>query len=166
MLQHVRHEHSQVLRLIRFLLHCQDKRLTPSSCLTNYLKLLAEGTSTAATMAEPQSHGQDRSETEIAAEGSRPQEQQSAPAPSSRPPIATSGQASTSEPGTRREVDVTAIGQFGVDVGGGESVLVPNPFGRAPTREEIYRALVDTGYPERADELADMAYADVTGTSA
>lgn len=51
-----------------------------------------------------------------------------------------------------------------MDVGNGESVPVPNTDSRAPTREEIYRALVAAGQCEgRAGELADRAYANVMG---
>jgi ribosomal protein L15E len=44
-------------------------------------------------------------------------------------------------------------------------VAVPNESGREPTREEIYQALVAAGHQQRADELADRAYGNVTGTS-
>jgi hypothetical protein len=56
-------------------------------------------------------------------------------------------------------------GTLNVDVGNGQYVAVPNESGREPTREEIYQALVAAGHQQRADELADRAYGNVTGTS-
>ena len=66
----------------------------------------------------------------------------------------------------RREISVwqTTGAHLEVDVGGGQYVPIPNPDGREPTREEIYQALVAAGHQERADELADKAYGDVSGT--
>ena len=56
-------------------------------------------------------------------------------------------------------------GRLEVNVGNRQYVAVPNPSGREPTREEIYDALVAAGHQERASELADKAYGDVTGTN-
>ena len=61
-------------------------------------------------------------------------------------------------------VDVSTIGVFHVAVGEEQSIPVPNPFGRPPTRVEIFQALIAAGHLERADELADKAYAQVFGT--
>jgi hypothetical protein len=52
-----------------------------------------------------------------------------------------------------------------VDVGNGQYVAVPNREGREPTREEIYQALVAAGHQQHADEIADRAYGNVSGTS-
>ncbi|CAO2650500.1 Nn.00g017920.m01.CDS01 [Neocucurbitaria sp. VM-36] len=112
-----------------------------------------------------ESQSQSTNKGQAATSNSQPQ-QQSAPAAESQSQSATEGQAATSEPHAQREsVSVWAIGgQLEVDVGDGERVPVPNTAGRPPTREEIYQALVAAGHQERADELADRAYGNVSGT--
>ena len=66
----------------------------------------------------------------------------------------------------RQSVSIlTTGGQLNVDVGDGQYVSVPNTSARAPTRQEIYQALVAAGHQERADEHADRAYENVTGTN-
>lgn len=112
-------------------------------------------------MAESQSQRAEGSQT--ATSESQPQQQSGQTANSQHQP-ANERQAATTEPGPRRRsVDVSTIGQFVVAVGPGEEVPVPNPYGRMPTRKEIYDALVAAGHQDRADELADKAYRDVTG---
>lgn len=65
----------------------------------------------------------------------------------------------------QRSIDVwTAGARLELDVGNGQYVLVPNLQGKEPTREGIYRALVAAGHHDRANELADRAYGDVSGT--
>jgi hypothetical protein len=92
-------------------------------------------------------------------------QQQSAPTAESQSQSTTERQAATSEPPAPRCVSVWATGgHLNVDVGNGEYVPVPNTSGRAPTREEIYQALVAAGHQERADEHADRAYGNVSGT--
>jgi hypothetical protein len=89
-----------------------------------------------------------------------------APTAESQSQSTTGRQAPTSEPEDPECVSVWATGgQLNVDVGNGESVSVPNTSGREPTREEIYQALVAAGHQERADEHADRAYGNVSGTS-
>ncbi|KAF1829592.1 hypothetical protein BDW02DRAFT_573809 [Decorospora gaudefroyi] len=74
-------------------------------------------------------------------------------------------QAATSEPPAPQCVSLWATGgHLNVDVGNGEYVRVPNTHGREPTREEIYHALVAAGHHERADEHANRAYGNVSGT--
>lgn len=51
-----------------------------------------------------------------------------------------------------------------VEVGHEQYVTVPNHAGRPPTRREIYQALVSAGHEDRANELADKAFGNVTGT--
>ena len=115
-------------------------------------------------MAEPQSQNTDKRQ---AADSQSQSQQQPAPMAESQDQSATERQAATTEPSAQREcVSVWAIGGYlNVDVGEGKSVPVPNTFGREPTREEIYQALVAAGHYERADELADRAYGDVSGTT-
>jgi hypothetical protein len=114
-------------------------------------------------MAESQSLG--TNEGQAATSDAQPQ-RQSAPTAESQSQSTTERQTATSESHAQREsVSVWAIGgHLNVDVGDGEYVPVPNTSGRPPTRQEIYQALVAAGHQERADELADRAYGNVSGT--
>jgi hypothetical protein len=107
------------------------------------------------------SQSQSSNEGQAGTSDSQPQQQSAPPDESST----TERQAATSEPHARQDVSVWAIGgKLQVDVGGGGSVPVPNTSARPPTRKEIYEALVAAGHQERADELADRAYGNVSGT--
>lgn len=96
---------------------------------------------------------QRQSTTQGQAITSDPEPQQAALTTESQSQNTPEEQNITSEsPATRTDVSVWAIGGTpGVDVGNGESVKVPNTAGRAPTREEIFQALVATGHQERAE---------------
>lgn len=111
------------------------------------------------------SHNQSANERQAANLDSQPS-QQSAPAAKPQSQSNIERQARNSEPDAQRKsVSVWAIyGQLEVDVGNGEQVSVPNTSGQPPTRKEIYQALVAAGHQERADELADRAYGNVSGT--
>jgi hypothetical protein len=113
-------------------------------------------------MAESQSQRTTKRQT--ATLDSQPQ-QQSARMAESQSQSTTERQAATSEPPAPQCVSLWATGgHLNVDVGNGEYVPVPNTSGREPTREEIYQALVAAGHQERADEHADRAYGNVSGT--
>ncbi|KAK5694944.1 hypothetical protein LTR17_024762 [Elasticomyces elasticus] len=112
-------------------------------------------------------HSQGQSRQAATSDAQPQHQQQTARIDQSQSQGVTEEQAATTEPSTQREdVSVWAIGgQLEVDVGQGQRVPVPNTFARPPTREEIYQALVAAGHRERADELADGAYAAMIDTT-
>jgi hypothetical protein len=113
-----------------------------------------------------ESQSQTTSEGQAGTSNSQPP-QPSAPTTESQNQSTTERQAATSKPRTQRaDVSLWAIGgTLGVEVGNGESTMVPNTAGQPPTREEIYEALIAAGHRERTDEHTDRAYRNVYGIS-
>jgi hypothetical protein len=111
-----------------------------------------------------ESQGQTTSEGQAGTSDSLPP-QPSAPTTESQNQSTTERQESTSKPCTQRaDVSLWAIdGTLAVEVGNGESVIVPDTTERPPTQVDVYEALVAAGHQEQADEYTDRAYRDIYG---